>query len=192
LTRDVAYGSLPRPERRELHRRVGEWVQEVAPDRTGETVELAAYHFSQALFYGEDDPAFSRRAFDLLYAAEARLGPEDAKLRADALGLRSRVSWLAGRWQEALESATEAVAVLDGLPESPQFARALARLSQIEMLKQQPHAIETAEKAIAVARRVDDSFADVNARINIFTQRSTDGTPPDPDEVVAIIDAAVE
>jgi tetratricopeptide (TPR) repeat protein len=249
LTRDVAYGSLPRPERRELHRRVGEWVQEVAPDRTGETVELAAYHFSQALFYGEDDPAFSRRAFDLLYAAsvaaygrgafdsagsrleaalelapddqeralveialarldmtearydsvferldaaEERLGPEDAKLRADALGLRSRVSWLAGRWQEALESATEAVAVLDGLPESPQFARALARLSQIEMLKQQPHAIETAEKAIAVARRVDDSFADVNARINIFTQRSTEGVPPDPDEVVAIIDAAVE
>ena len=249
LTRDVAYGSLPRPERRELHRRVGEWVQEVAPDRTGETVELAAYHFGQALAYGEDDPDVSRRAFDLLYAAsvsaygrgafgsarsrledalelalddpdralveialarldmtearydsvferldaaEARLGPEDAKLRSDALGLRSRVCWLAGRWDEALESATAAVCALDGLPESPQFARALARLSQIEMLRQQPQAIETAEKAIAVARRVDDSFADVNARINIFTQRSTEGTPPDPDEVVAIIDAAVE
>ena len=30
LTRDVAYGSLPRPERRDLHRQVAEWIQRVA------------------------------------------------------------------------------------------------------------------------------------------------------------------
>jgi len=249
LTRDVAYASLPRPERRELHRRVGEWVQDVAPDRTGETVELAAYHFGQALEYGEDDPAVSKRAFELLYAAsvsaygrgafatsrthledalalpvgdtdralveiglarlemteanydsvfahldaaEARLGPDDVQLRADALGVRSRVSWLSGRWDEALRSATQAVDALEGLPESPQLARALARLSQIEMLRQQPQAIETAEKAIAVSERVGDPFADVNARINIFTQLSTEGVAPDPDECISIIEAAVE
>ena len=98
LTRDVAYASLPRPERRELHRRVGEWVQEVAPDRSGETVELAAYHFGQALAYGEDDPAVARRAFELLYAASvsaygrgafaaARTPPRG---RARARGRRSR------------------------------------------------------------------------------------------------------
>ena len=45
---------------------------------------------------------------------------------------------------------------------------------------------------MAVARRVGDPFAEVNARINIFTQRSTAGVAPDPDEVLAIIDAAVE
>ena len=33
LTRDVAYGSLPRPERRDLHRQVAEWIQRVAPGR---------------------------------------------------------------------------------------------------------------------------------------------------------------
>ena len=249
LTRDVAYASLPRPERRELHRRVGEWVQEVAPDRSGETVELAAYHFGQALAYGEDDPAVSKRAFELLYAAsvsaygrgafaaartrlenaselavdgpdralveialarldmteaalervfehldaaEARLGPDDAQLRSDALGVRSRVSWLSGRWDEALRSATEAVSALEGLPESPQLARALARLSQIQMLKQQPLSIGTAERAIDVARRVGDPFAEVNARINIFTQRSAAGVAPDPDDVLSIIDSAVE
>jgi class 3 adenylate cyclase/tetratricopeptide (TPR) repeat protein len=249
LTRDVAYASLPRPERRELHRRVGEWVQEVAPDRTAETVELAAYHFGQALAYGEDDPEVFRRAFELMYsssvsaygrgafaaarsrledalelalddpdralveialarldmteaaydrvfahldAAEARLDPKDAELRSDALGVRSRASWLSGRWDEALDSATRAVAALEGLPESPQLARALARLSQIEMLRQQPQAIETAEKAIEVAHRVGDPFADVNARINIFTQRSTEGVAPDPAEFMSIIDAAVE
>jgi class 3 adenylate cyclase/tetratricopeptide (TPR) repeat protein len=247
LTRDVAYSSLPRPERRELHRRVGEWVQEVAPDRTGETIELAAYHFSQALAYGEDDPELSRRAFDLLVAASAAaygrgafetargqledahavapsdrdravvaigigrldmvdadfdhtierldaalatLGREDATVRADALGLRSRVCWLAGRWDEALSSAREAVEALEGLPESPQLARALARLSQIEMLKQRRESLVTAEKALAVAARVGDRFAEVNARINIFTQLSSDGIPPDADEVAEIVDAA--
>ena len=132
------------------------------------------------------------RVFERLDAAQARLGPEDAQLRSDALGVRSRVSWLAGRWDEALASATEAVNALDGLPESPQYARALARLSQIQMLRQQSQAIETAEKAIAVAERVGDRFADVNARINIFTQRSTEGGAPDPDELLSIIDAAVE
>ena len=35
LTRDVAYASLPRPERRDLHRQVAEWIQDVAPDRGG-------------------------------------------------------------------------------------------------------------------------------------------------------------
>ena len=33
LTRDVVYSTLPRPERRDLHRQVAEWVQEVARDR---------------------------------------------------------------------------------------------------------------------------------------------------------------
>src|SRR5262249_52732597 len=73
LTRDVVYGTLPK--RRELHRRVGEWIQEVAPDRSAETVELAAYHYGQAVAYGEDDPAVSERTYELLLAAnEAAYG----------------------------------------------------------------------------------------------------------------------
>ena len=52
-------------------------------------------------------------------------------------------AWLAGRWKEALGSATEAVATLEGLPESAELARALARLSQIQMLRALPEAAET-------------------------------------------------
>ena len=249
LTRDVVYATLPRPERRELHRRVGEWIQEVAPDRSGETVELAAYHYGQAIAYGEDDPAVSRRAFELLLTAseatfgraafeaariqleralalavddsqraagelalarldataalndsalerldavESLLGPGDAELRSDALGWRSRVCWLSGRWDEALSSANGAVAALAGLPESPQLARALARLSQVEMLRNQPESVDHGREAIAVARRVGDSFAEVNARINIFTQQATFGIAPDPDETASIVEAAAE
>jgi class 3 adenylate cyclase/tetratricopeptide (TPR) repeat protein len=247
LTRDVAYATLPRPERRELHRRIGEWIQDMSPDRSVETVELAAYHYGQALAYGEDDPAVSRRAFELLLAAseaafaraafhsarlqlerarelaaddvqraeaeiglaqldmtdgllsrslerldgaEALLGSDDARLLAEALALRSRVCWLSGRWDEALVSSHRAVETLAGLPESPQLARALARRSQLEMLKQRPESVEHAREAAAVARRVGDAFAEVNARINIFTQEAADGVPPDPDELAAIIDEA--
>jgi hypothetical protein len=78
------------------------------------------------------------------------------------------------------------------LPESPQLARALARQSQIQMLKQRPESVERAREAIAVARRVGDSFAEVNARINVFTHLATTGVAPDPDDVVSIVEAAAE
>ena len=108
------------------------------------------------------------------------------------LAWRSRACWLTGRWDESFSSANAAVAALDGLPESPQLARALARLSQIEMLKHQVEAIGHAEEAIAVARRVDDLFAEVNARINLLTEQATRGSAPDPDELIEIVDRADE
>ena len=247
LTRDVVYTTLPRPERRDLHRRVAEWLQEVAPDRSVETAELAAYHYGQALAYGEKDPAVSRQTFQLLLTAseaafsrgafegaEAQLERalelvqddseriavglamarldytagrfEDAlqrldglelegraaELRSDVLALRSRVCWITGRWDDALSNANAAVAALAGLPESPQLARSLARLSQIEMLKHQPESLEHATEAIEVARRVGDSFAEVNARINFFTEQATRGVAVDPDDLLEIVDRAVE
>ncbi len=245
LTRDVVYSTLPRPERRELHRQVAEWVQDVARDRGVEAAELAAYHYGQALAYGEDDPDVARRAHEALLTAsdaafqradfagartlveralaldsgreaqfalvrsdyaegrwedvlatldhiEAGLEPDDAELRSDVLAWRSRTSWLTGRWEEALSAARAAVAVLDGLPESPQLARALARLSQIEMLKNQVEAIGRAEEAIDVARRVGDLFAEVNARINLISGRANRGRAPDPDELIEVVDLAAE
>ena len=83
---------------------------------------------------------------------ETQLAPDDAELRSDMLAWRSRACWITGRWDEALSSANAAVAALDGLPESPQLARALARLSQIEMLKHRDEAIPHAQEAIAIAR----------------------------------------
>jgi class 3 adenylate cyclase/tetratricopeptide (TPR) repeat protein len=249
LTRDVAYTTLPRPERRDLHRLVADWLQEVAPDRGVETAELTAYHYGRALEYGETDPEVSRRAFEsLLIASEAAfsrgafdaataqvtravelsgddrqrvvaelalarldytdgafeaalerleslqplLRDSEAGIRSDVLALRSRVSWIWGHWDQALTSANDAVAALAGLPESPQLARALARLSQIEMLKHLPGASEHAREAVEVAERVGDAFAEVNARINLFTERATFGVAPDTDDLLEIVDRAVE
>ena len=249
LTRDVAYASLPRPERRELHRRVGEWLLEVAPDRGVETAELAAYHYAEALTYGETSPAVSRRASELLATAglaalqrgsyddarrqleraaelatddetlagaemllgrlEATVGgpdaalrhldlalslarPDDLSLRADTLGWRSRALWLSGRWDEALAVATDAVETLAGLPDSPQRARALARRSQLAMLRSDPDALRLAEEALAVAEQVGDRFAAVNSRINIGSILAmTRNTAPDPAEVLRNVDDAI-
>ena len=249
LTRDVAYASLPRPERRGLHRRVGEWLQEVAPDRGVEVAELAAYHYGEALTYGEKSAAVSRRASELLATAgeaalqrasydsarrqleralefapddassaaasvllgrlEATVGvtaralehldraleladPADVSLRSDALAWRSRVLWLSGRWEEALVAARDAVETLDGLPHSPQLARALARRSQLAMLRSEPDAGRLAEEALVVADEVGDAFAAVNSRINLETITAMNGTPPDPAHILGHVDDAIE
>ena len=249
LTRDVAYASLPRPERRDLHRRVGEWLLDVAPDRGVETAELAAYHYAEALTYGETSPAVSRRASELLATAglaalqrgsfgdsrrqldraaelatdddtraaaellcgrlEATVGapddallhldlalslakPDDVALRADALGWRSRALWLSARWEEALAAATDAVETLAGLPDSPQRARALARRSQLAMLRSEPDALRLAEEALAVAEQVGDAFAAVNSRINIGSALAmTENVAPNAAEVLLIVDDAI-
>jgi class 3 adenylate cyclase/tetratricopeptide (TPR) repeat protein len=247
LTHEVAYATLPRPERRELHRRVATWITEVVPDRRAETTELIAYHLEQALLHGEPDPELQRRAFDALLdagdaaarrgaytSAEGLLGraldlvpaederarallaaarvdvhtgryeraierldgaiaaaAADPELRADALGVRSRANWLLGRGQDAFESSRAAAATLEGLPESDEFARALARLSQIEMLRSLPSAEATATHAIEVAQRVGEPAAEANARSNLFVARAAHGIVPPTSEIEEIVDLAV-
>jgi len=60
------------------------------------------------------------------------------------------------------------------------------------MLKQRPESVEHGRQAIAVSRRVRDSFAELNARVNIVTQQATQGIAPDPDDVGSIVEAAAE
>jgi class 3 adenylate cyclase len=248
LTHEVAYASLPRAERRELHRLVAEWISDVMPDRQAETTELVAYHYEQALIHGEPDPELQRRTFETLLAAadaavrrgaygtaaglaaraldaavtddgraraqllagrvdihtrnsERALGRleealaaadriGDQSLRADILGWKARASWLRGRWADALGSSEEAVAALDAGSESVELARALARLSQIQMLRGLPAADETAERAIDLARRTGELAAEANARINLFTSRAIDDIVPTRAEISEIIELA--
>jgi tetratricopeptide (TPR) repeat protein len=244
LTHDVAYATLPRSERRDLHRRVAEWIAERVPDRRAETTELIAYHYEQALLYGDRDAELEGLLFDALrnaalgavlrgaYAtaegllaraldvapselehartlviaarvdiASRRYDPAvsrldqatevaarsgDVSLQADALGWKARVSWLQGSWREALESAQAAVGVLEGLPPSRELARALARLSQIEMLRSLPSAEATSLRAIEVARGTGERAAEANARTNLLTYRART-SPPSEQELSEII-----
>jgi class 3 adenylate cyclase/tetratricopeptide (TPR) repeat protein len=49
LIRDVAYATLPKARRAELHRRVVDWLTAWAGDRLEEFVEIEAYHLEQAV-----------------------------------------------------------------------------------------------------------------------------------------------
>lgn len=249
VTRDVAYQTLPKLERRQLHRRVADWIHDVAPDRSTETAEIAAYHLVEARSYGEDDPEVRDRAFALLLeagqassargafrsavsllrcAAELTVGEReeaevllalgrldttearyeesltrfrraraaaaavgDVHLEADVLAWESRAAWLVGAWDEAIDAANVAIERLSGLPETPELARALARQSQLEMLRSHPGAAAYADEAAAMAQRVGDGVAEANARINAFTARAALGDVPDVVAVRTIIEGAL-
>jgi tetratricopeptide (TPR) repeat protein len=66
LVRDVAYGRLPRAARADKHRRVAEWLEALAPDRTEDRAELLAHHWQAALQYasaaGQDTAMLAERA----------------------------------------------------------------------------------------------------------------------------------
>ena len=249
LTHDVAYSTLPRTERRELHAQVGRWVEDVAPGRESEMAEIAAYHLDRALEYGETSPDVGSRACELFLVAgeaalvrvasdtaerllgralelapdarrhvqallglgrtslianeveraherfsaarEAATALDERRLIADSLSWLSRASWITGRWQEALPEATAAVEALEGLDETPQLARALARLSQLEMLSGLPRAEGRAREAIAVAQRVGDVHAELNARSNLVVTLGNRGIPLDTAEVRDVLARAI-
>jgi tetratricopeptide (TPR) repeat protein len=123
-------------------------------------------------------------------AAAERTG--NAPLRADALGAKARASWLRGDWREAHACSREATRVLEGLPESAELARALARHSQIEMLRGLPSAADTARRAIDVARRTGERAAEANARTNLFTAQAANSVMPEEADMRAIIELALD
>ena len=67
LVQDAAYGSLLKQERRELHGRVGEALEELYPERVGELAPVLAMHFEQA---GENEKAIDYFASGAKHALE--------------------------------------------------------------------------------------------------------------------------
>lgn len=80
-----------------------------------------------------------------------------------ALGRRARLLACIGRFPEAREDAEEAVRVLEMAPAGPELARAYARLAGYAREDDLDAAIPLSERAIALAERVDDTQALVNA-----------------------------
>jgi hypothetical protein len=134
LTREVAYGSLPRAERCRAHAAVAEWLLERAGDRRDEFVDLLAHHLEAAVGPGSEAPAVLRsRAVAALLAAgegarsrmalDAALGFAARALglarspheRMAALELRAHSFAAAVRGDEAVDAYLEAFALADEL-----------------------------------------------------------------------------
>ncbi len=86
LVRDVAYSSLPKARRARAHAEAGDWIAELAGERSDEFVELVAYHYETAIA-GEDA--------DLAWLGDA--GEREA-VRAKAYRI---VAWRREMWHGA-------------------------------------------------------------------------------------------
>lgn len=125
LIRDVAYASLPKARRAELHARVVDWLADWAGDRAEEFVEIEAYHREQAVrlaheLHGRADPAQVAAAVDALAGC--------ARKAAAADSWRSMIGWveraLALDPQPAERHAELDALLLDGLLSMDEYARA--------------------------------------------------------------------
>jgi class 3 adenylate cyclase/tetratricopeptide (TPR) repeat protein len=94
LVRDVAYHSLPKARRARAHAEAGDWISQLAGERSDEFVELVAHHYETAIA-GEDA--------DLAWLADA--GEREA-VRAKAFQSLLDAGRVARR-QYALERAAE-------------------------------------------------------------------------------------
>jgi len=144
---------------------VAEWIQAAARDRGVEAAELAAFHYGQALAYGEDDPDVRRRAFESLLtasdAAFSRADFEAAKTQIErALELAddddrpaaqlalARLEYTEGHWDAALEELALIDAQL-GPDDAELLSDVLALRSRAEWL----------------TGRWDDAFTDAHAAV---------------------------
>ncbi len=134
LTQDVAYGSLLTQRRRELHRRIGEAIEELYAERLVEHYAVLGHHFARA----ED----WTRAAD--YFAQAADRAAAAFAIQEALALCDQAIEALNRGGESAESAGK---------EGALHARKGALLMLVSNFE---HAHGEHQKAAAIARRLGD------------------------------------
>ena len=117
VIRDVAFDSLSRRERTDLHRRAADWVKGIIGDGRRELVEVLAYHLSQAYAGLRDDPSADQEDLEGIRRgafSNLLLASEYAKLRIALDSARRlardghRLAATAGEEAQALEALGEA------------------------------------------------------------------------------------
>lgn len=182
LTRDSAYGSLLRKQRRDLHRRVAECYERVYPGRLEEFAVQLAYHLDEA---GEPRAwQYYRLAGDAAFRLYANTEASEHYERAivliplagdvtpaDQLHLflrRGRALELQGQFEAALKNY---VACEQAGRDQGQEKLVLAGLVEQCQLRATPNALfdadeaeRLAEQALALAARLDDKAAEARIR----------------------------
>jgi class 3 adenylate cyclase/tetratricopeptide (TPR) repeat protein len=182
LTHDVAYGSLLHDRRRDLHARVLAALEHRHASAPGDIAEALAYHamhaelWDQAVRYARQAglrTSASRDAVALFEQALAALGhlPDDAGHRALAVDLRdelARVLVPLGENPRIVVMLREAQALATAMEDHARVARTLALLSSAYWeVGDSVGAIETGERAVAVAERVGEPDLRVMANFSL-------------------------
>ena len=154
LIRDVAYNSIPRELRADLHERVGDWLE---LQGSGED-ELIGYHLEQAYYCRVDGGAPDRRAFRLAADAGGRLA--DAGLRAARSGDTHAASSLLTRASSLLQA--DEVTKRDLLTE---LGLVLWRGGELE------RAEKVLESGVETALAEQDRRAELRARLELANFR---------------------
>jgi class 3 adenylate cyclase/tetratricopeptide (TPR) repeat protein len=149
LVRDVAYESLPRQARAELHERYAGWLAETAGARGRELEEVIGWHLERA------------------HRQLAELGPVDARGRelatraAALLASAGRRAIGRGDLPAAVNLLERAIALL---PEGSGRAHLLTELGEALVLKLEPdRAAEVLDEALAAAERGGDAVMRAHA-----------------------------
>jgi class 3 adenylate cyclase/tetratricopeptide (TPR) repeat protein len=144
LIQDVAYNSLLKERRRELHRAVGAAIEELYPDRLADHYQELAHHFVN----GEDWP----KAFEYLIRTGDRAKDAFAN-------------------QTALDSYAKALEVASRVspPRAPQrIMEIYQRRGQIwRLMSRPPDSLAELEQMLAMAREAGDRFAEAQALVDL-------------------------
>jgi class 3 adenylate cyclase/tetratricopeptide (TPR) repeat protein len=204
LVQDVAYASLLEPKRRELHRRVGEALEEIYRDAPTEAYGLLAHHFAEAdepakaveylvkagdaargLNANEEAARHYERAIDAVQRLEGTEEGERIELEI-ALG---EVRLRAGEVAEARRRFTAAAEAARSLGRPDLLARAALGFAGLVVVVRDvdAEAVELLEEALAALDGRDDALrARVLARLAIELYYSApDGRESLSEEAVA-------
>ena len=144
VIQDVAYNSLLKERRRELHRAVGAAIEELYPDRLADHYQELAHHFVN----GED----WARAFEYLVRSGNRA--KDAFANQTALDFYAKALEVAGR--------------LSPPPAPRQIMEIYQRRGQVwRLMGRVKEAIAELEPMLAMARKVGDRFAEAQALVDL-------------------------
>jgi DNA-binding SARP family transcriptional activator/tetratricopeptide (TPR) repeat protein len=173
LVRDVAYASLPKAERAELHERLADWL-----DDRGEPDELVGYHLEQAYYLGAELRPVDRRLRRLAADAGTRLGA--AGIEALKRGETPATVNLLGR-------------ATDLLPEHDAFRRELlCELGRtLRIGGELPRAEKTLMRAVETARAAGDRRIDLRARLELARVRFFSDPEGRADELLDIAAQAI-
>jgi DNA-binding NtrC family response regulator/predicted ATPase len=185
LTHEVAYHSLLRERRRELHARLVEALETLAPERVAEQVERLAHHalrgevWDKAVTYcqqagvrAHDHAAFREAvtAFDQALQALAHL-PDRSDIRGLAIELRlaaERPLSALGEYRRCLALLGEAEALARALDDQARLVQVLAGMANVLRQTGDPDgAIAAGQQALELAAALGESALQMRASYNL-------------------------